>query len=240
MLFYWINNMLQLEKIKNTIENNEKRIEYHKDGHKLDFFKTSTFIRPKKNKIVNFIANIFLLWTLSLLWNTYTLFDKNEKRVLEMNKISQVYSNITESLNKNNTLDINEFESLTKTSSGYGSLMSSMIVQKILLRERDYKAGKDFLPEIYKNYKKLDPQLTQQIFKIYSQNWSYGLEKEKQINSNCGIDAICHFIDYRTTSYYETINDIGVKNLAYIRYPDIFQKELELRDLQNKYQTYIK
>ena len=240
MLFYWINNMLQIEKIKNTIENNDKRIEYHKNGHKLDFFKTSNFIKPKKNKTLKFISNIFLLWVASLYWNAYWVYDKSNKTVLENQKVMNFYSSITESIDTNNTIDINQFELLTKAPSGYGSLMSSMIVQKILFRDKNHKSHKDFTPENYTNYKKLDPQLTQQVFKIYSQNWNYGLEKEKQLHSNCGINATCHYVNYASASYYKKIENISVKNLAYIRYPDIFQKEMEFMDLQNKYQTYIK
>jgi len=232
--------MLQLEKIKNLIDENEKKIEYRANGHQLDFFKTSTFKlrkQSKKNKV--FSALFWIVFTVYG-YNVYSHYARIEKVGAESFKIASVYSEISDSINNKNIIDVDKFDYLTNNPTAYGSFLASTIIQKILLRDSDYQNNKNFAPELYVNYKPIDPKIKDEIFKIFLKNWEYGLKKEKELYSNCGIDFICHYSANRLESYHEKMHDMVNKQVIFVKHPDILEKELDLIKLKVKYQSYYK
>ncbi len=232
--------MLQLEKIKNIIDKNEEKILYRNEGHKLDFFKTSDFKLKKQSKKSKFFSALIWLLYAAIGYSVYSFHNKNQKINAELLNGNDSFSEIYKEIDEKNTIDINQFGLLTRNRTAYGSLMSSIIVQKILLRDSIYKDNKDFAPELYKNYKPIDPKVKDEIFKIFINNWEYGLKKEKELYSNCGVDVICHYTANRLANYHDKVEDMVYKQVVFVKHPDILNKHLELIKLQVKYQSFYK
>lgn len=240
--------MLELEKIKEIEKPTkldqfkksiQKTVENNKEIKELDFFKRSTIAAKKSTKISKIISIFPMVCTIYLLQNVYIEENKKNLLSIEDNKAMQIYHQISNNLDNNNTLDPVLFESLTQVPSRNGTILSSILISKILYRDSHYEDNKYLDHDYYKNYKKLNSQTQKQIFEIYSQNWKNGLNKFKNHYSDCSFNISCHLNGKGLNSVFNKIEDMAFQNLVYIKHPDIFNAELELNNLKVKHNVFF-
>lgn len=205
----------KFDKFKKAIKHQE---ELNKEIKSLDFFKTSRRKKPTfGGRLFSFVLAAFYI---NFFVGLAVESNNQNSNYHHINKNFEIYSQISNDIDKKNNLDIQSYQKLKSMPTSTADLYSSVIVTKILYNE------------------KFNEDTKKQIFKVYSENYNFGTEQEKK-NNKCIISLVCYLKSSVTERYYESIESSLNKTAIFAKHPDIFKKHKELIDLQIKHQVHI-